>query len=292
MQVSHTEDYARAVLFMLIAAVLLPLLNATAKHLVATYPVGEVLWARYAGHLAFMLVVFAPRHGRALLASTRPALQVLRSLLFCGSSFLTFYALAFVPLATAAAISFTAPLIVTAASPLVLGERVGPSRAIAVAAGFVGALIVVRPGSGALHWASFLLLGSAMASAATQLLSRKLAAYDSPETSNTYMVVAGFVLATVPLPFVWQSPDELWDAVLFAMIGVLGGLGHYYLVRAFELAPAPFVSPFNYAQILGAALLGFLIFGQLPDFWTWCGAVIIAASGLFVLLRERTTRSH
>jgi drug/metabolite transporter (DMT)-like permease len=237
-----------------------------------------------------MLVVFAPRHGRALLASTRPALQVLRSLLFCGSSFLTFYALAFVPLATAAAISFTAPLIVTAASPLVLGERVGPSRAIAVAAGFVGALIVVRPGSGALHWAAFLLLGSAMASAVTQLLSRKLAAYDSPETSNTYMVVAGFVLATVPLPFVWQSPDEIWDAALFAMIGVLGGLGHYYLVRAFELAPAPFVSPFNYAQILGAAWLGFLIFGQLPDFWTWCGAAIIAASGLFVLLRERTTR--
>jgi drug/metabolite transporter (DMT)-like permease len=275
---------------MLLAAMLLPLLNAIVKHLVAIYPVGEVLWARYAGHLAFMLLVFAPRHGRALLASARPALQVLRSFLFCASSFLTFYALGFVPLATAAAISFTAPLIVTAASPLVLNERVGLARAVAVAFGFIGALIVVRPGSGTLHWAAFLLLGSATSSAMMQLLSRKLVAYDSPEASNTYMVVAGFVLATIPLPFVWRSPDNLTDIGLFAAIGVLGGLGHYFLVRAFELAPAPFVSPFNYAQILGAALLGFLIFGQLPDIWTWCGAGIIAGSGLFVLFRESATR--
>jgi drug/metabolite transporter (DMT)-like permease len=287
MQDSETEQYTRAVLFMLIAAVLLPLLNATAKHLVATYPVGEVLWARYAGHLGFMLVVFAPRRGRSLLASARPGLQVLRSLLFCGSSFLTFYALGFVPLATAAAISFTSPLIVTAASPLILSERVGLFRAAAVTAGFIGALIVIRPGSGALHWVAFLLLGSAAASAMTQLLSRKLAAYDSPETSNTYMVVAGFAIATVPLPFIWTSPEDLTDAFLFAVIGVLGGLGHYYLVRAFELAPASFVSPFNYAQIPGAAFLGFLIFGHLPDALTWCGAGIIAASGLFILFRER-----
>ena len=281
------DNYARAVLFMLIVAVLIPLLNAAIKYLVVTYPVAELLWARYAGHLAFMLVVFAPRHGRALLASTRPGLQVTRSLLFCGSSFLMFYALGFVPLATAAAISFTAPLIVTALSPVILGERVGLARALAVTAGFMGALIVVRPGSGALHWAAFLIFGSATTSALTQILSRKLAGQDPPETTNTYMVVAGFVLTTIPLPFFWQPPTSAWHAFLFVMLGVLGGLGHYFLVRAFELAPAPFVSPFNYVQILGAALLGFLAFGQLPDVWTWCGAGIIAGSGLFILFRER-----
>ena len=282
------DNYARAVLFMLFAAVLLPLLNASIKYLVTTYPVAELLWARYAGHLGFMLLVFWPRHGWSLLASSRPVLQVIRSLLFCGSTFLMFFALGFVPLATAAAISFTAPLIVTAASPLILGEKVRVSRALAVAAGFLGALIVVRPGSGALHWAALLIFGSATASAMTQLLSRKLAGSDSPETSNTYMVVAGFVLATIPLPFIWQPPADHWHAFLFVMLGVLGGLGHYCLVRAFELAPAPFVSPFNYAQILGAALLGFLVFGQLPDAWTWAGAGIIAASGLFILFHERT----
>jgi drug/metabolite transporter (DMT)-like permease len=281
------DNYGRAVIFMIMAAAFIPLLNAAIKYLVPTYPVAELLWARYAGHLGFMLVVFAPRHGRALLASARPGLQVARSLLFCGSTFLMFYALGFVPLATAAAISFTAPLIVTAASPFLLGEKVDLSRGLAVAAGFIGALIVVRPGSGALHWTAFLIFGSATTSALTQILSRKLAGYDSPETSNTYMVVAGFVLATIPLPFIWQPPADYWDAFLFVMLGVLGGLGHYCLVRAFELAPAPFVSPFNYAQILGAALLGFLVFGQLPDIWTWCGAGVIAASGLFLLFRER-----
>jgi drug/metabolite transporter (DMT)-like permease len=286
------DNYGRAVLFMLAAAVLLPLLNASVKYLVTTYPVAELLWARYAGHLAFMLVVFAPRHGRALLASSRPALQIARSLLFCCSTFLMFYALGFVPLATAAAISFTAPLIVTAAAPLFLGERVGLARAVAVTAGFIGALIVVRPGSGALHWAAFLIFGSAAASASTQLLSRKLVAYDSPETSNTYMVLAGFLLATIPLPFVWVPPELPWHAFLFLMLGVLGGLGHYCLVRAFELAPAPFVSPFNYAQILGAALLGVMVFGQLPDISTWVGAAIIAASGVFILFRERTRRNR
>jgi drug/metabolite transporter (DMT)-like permease len=287
---SINENYARAVLFMLLAAVLLPLLNASIKHLVTLYPVAELLWARYAGHLAFMLLVFAPRYGRSLLASSRPGLQLSRSLLFCGSTFLMFYALGFVPLATAAAISFTAPLIVTAASPFLLGEKVGLARGVAVTVGFLGALLVVRPGSGALHWAAFLIFGSATASACVQLLSRKLAGYDSPETSNTYMVLAGFLLATIPLPFIWQPPQGLWHALLFVMLGVLGGLGHYYLVRAFELAPASFVSPFNYAQILGAALLSIIVFGQVPDLWTWVGAAIIAASGLFILLRERTGR--
>lgn len=282
------DNYARAVMFMLLAAVLLPTLNATIQYLVPHYPVGELLWLRYAGHLAFMLVVFAPRYGFTLFASSRPVLQVSRSLLFCGSTLLTFYALGFVPLAAAAAIFLTAPLIVTGLAPFILGERVGLTRALVVAAGFLGALIVVRPGSGALHWAAFLIFGSAAGSALTQLLSRKVAGYDSPATSNTYMVTAGFLLASIPLPFIWQSPAGYWHAFLFVMLGVLGGLGHYFVVRAFELAPAPFVSPFNYAQILTAALLGFLVFGQLPDLWTWCGAGIIAASGLFILLHERT----
>jgi drug/metabolite transporter (DMT)-like permease len=285
---SPHENYARAVLFMLLVAVAFPLLNACIKHLVVTYPVAELLWARYAGHLGFMLVVFAPRYGRSLLASSRPGLQTLRSLLFCGSSFLMFYALGFVPLATAAAISFTAPLIVTAASPFLLGERVGLARWLAVAAGFMGALIVVRPGTGALHWAAFLIFGSAAASASTQLLSRKLAGHDSPETSNTYMVLAGFLITTIALPFVWQPPADHWDTLLFVSLGALGGLGHYWLVRAFELAPASFVSPFNYAQILGAALLSGVVFGQAPDIWTWSGAAIITGSGLFILFRERT----
>jgi drug/metabolite transporter (DMT)-like permease len=287
MMAANKDDLRRAVLFMLLVAILIPLLNALAKYLVALYPIAELLWVRYTGHLAMMLLVFGPKQGRALLASSKPVLQIIRSLLFCGSTLLSFYALGFVPLATAAAISFTAPLIVTALSSLVLGEKPGLARAIAVFVGFLGALIVVRPGSGALHWAAFLIFGSAAASAGTQLLSRKLAGYDSPETSNTYMAVSGFVLASTLLPFIWRPPADTWHALLFLMLGVVGGTGHYYLVRAFELAPASFVSPFIYTQILGAALLSFLIFGELPDVATWVGAAIITASGVYILYRER-----
>ena len=133
-------------------------------------------------------------------------------------------------------------------------------------------------------------------SAVTQVLSRKVAGHDAPETSNTYMVVAGFILTSLPLPFVWQTPASAWDALLFVSLGVLGGLGHYCLVRAFELAPAPFISPFNYAQILGAAVLSAVVFGQVPDLWTWVGAAVITLSGIFILLyerlRRRTDREH
>jgi len=286
----RADDYPRAVLFMLLAALFLPLLNAAVKTMSARYPVLELLWARYAGHLVFMLVVFAPRRGLDLLRSTRPVLQVSRSTLFCISSFVMFYALGFVPLATAVAINFTSPLIVTALAPIMLAERVGTARAIAVGVGFLGAMIVVRPGSGAYHWAAFLIFVSAATSAVTQVLSRKVAGHDAPETSNTYMVVAGFVLTSLPLPFVWQTPASAWDALLFVSLGVLGGLGHYCLVRAFELAPAPFISPFNYAQILGAAVLSAVVFGQVPDLWTWVGAAIIMLSGIFILLYERLRR--
>jgi drug/metabolite transporter (DMT)-like permease len=286
----RADDYPQAVLFMLLAALFLPLLNAAVKTMSARYPVLELLWARYAGHLVFMLVVFAPRRGLALLRSTRPVLQVSRSTLFCISSFVMFYALGFVPLATAVAINFTSPLIVTALAPIMLAERVGTARAIAVGVGFVGAMIVVRPGSGAYHWAAFLIFVSAATSAMTQVLSRKVAGHDAPETSNTYMVVAGFVLTSLPLPFVWQTPANTWDSLLFVSLGVLGGLGHYCLVRAFELAPAPFISPFNYAQILGAAVLSAVVFGQVPDLWTWVGAAVITLSGIFILLYERLRR--
>src|SRR3954447_13010411 len=215
----RSDDYPRAVLFMILAALFLPLLNAAVKYLLGRYPVLELLWARYAGHLAFMLVVFAPRRGLTLLRSTRPLLQVSRSTLFCVSTFGMFYALGFVPLATAAAVSFTAPLIVTALAPFALGERVGAARAIAVGVGFLGAMVVVRPGSGAYHWAVFLIFVSAAASAVTQVLSRKVAGHDPPETSNTYMVLAGFVLASLPLPFVWHTPANAPDALVLCSLG-------------------------------------------------------------------------
>jgi drug/metabolite transporter (DMT)-like permease len=281
------NDLNRAVLYMLAAAVLIPLLNASAKYLTHAYPVLEITWARYAGHFAYMLIAFAPRRGLRLLAASRPGLQLARSTLLCISTLIFITALRYVPLPTATAISFTAPFIVTALAPFLLAEPVGARRWLAVAIGFVGALVIVRPGMTGMNEAALLVFGSALASALYQILTRKLAAHDPAETSITYIALAGFVLTSIPLPFVWKTPASMLDAALFVSLGLFGGFGHYFLVRAFELAPAPFISPFNYSHLLGAALLSFLVFGQLPDLWTWLGSLIIVASGLSMLFAER-----
>lgn len=292
---SSGDDLRRAVLYMLYAASLIPLLNAGAKYLSGSYPIMEIVWARYAGHFFFMALFFVPRRGLAVFASARPALQLFRSaLLFCGTLFYT-NALHFVPLTTAAAISFTAPFIVTALAPSMLGERVGWRRWIAVALGFAGAMVVVRPGLDAVHWAAFLVFGSALLSAFYQIFTRKLAFIDAPETSITYIAVAGFLGASLALPFNLKIPETALDAAVFVSLGISGGFGHYFLVRAFELAPAPFLSPFNYAQLLATVVLGYFVFGQFPDAWTWLGAALIVASGLDMLYFEsrarRTARS-
>ena len=122
--------------------------------------------------------------------------------------------------------------------------------------------------------------------------ARKLAAHDEAETSITYIALAGFLLTTVPLPFVWQTPASGFDCLVFLSLGLFGGFGHYFMVRAFELAPAPFVSPFNYGQLIGATLLSVVVFGQLPDVWVWAGALVIAGSGVLMLFAERHARSQ
>ena len=195
-----------AVAYMLLAAAVLPTINACAKALDG-FPVVQITWARYAGHFLFMIAVFAPTHGIGMLRSTRPSLQLLRSALHCASAVITFTALGSVALPTATAISFTAPLIVTALAPFLLGERLTGDRAFAVALGFLGALVIVRPGLGGWNLAIGMLLLNAVASANVQILSRKVSGYDRAVTSNTYMVLIGFVLTSLPLPFVWRTPD-------------------------------------------------------------------------------------
>src|SRR5215207_1205846 len=195
-------------------------------------------------HLHAAVLPAAARHPDPRLLAAGAAA---RSTLLCISTVIFVTGLPYVPLATASAISFTGPFIVTALAPLVLGERVGPKRSAAVAIGFVGALVIVRPGAAGMNTAALLFFGSAFFSAMYQLLTRKLAAHDSAETSITYIALAGFVLTTIPLPFVWKTPVSWHDALLFFGLGLFGGFGHYFIVRAYEIA-APFVSPFNYLQ--------------------------------------------
>lgn len=287
------DNLPRAVAFMVLVAIFIPILNASAKYLAeAKYPVIEIVWWRYAGHFLVMLLVFVPRLGSRLLVATSPTLQLVRSSLLAASTLIFMSALAYVPLTTATAMSFTGPFIVTALAPLLLGERVGPVRWMFVIFGFAGALIILRPGTGAVEPAAFLLLGSALTSALYQIMSRKLASHDRAETSITYIALAGFVLTTPALPFIWVTPANLFDWVLFAMLGVFGGFGHYFWQRALEIAPAPFVSPFSYLGLIGAALLSVVVFGQFPDVFVWIGAFIIAGSGIFMLIYEHRQRAR
>jgi drug/metabolite transporter (DMT)-like permease len=268
------------------AGVTFPLVNTCAKLLSARYPIVEIVWARFAGHLLFSLVLFLPSRGPLLLVARRPGLQVLRSVLLFGATALFVSAIGRVQLATASAINFSAPLIVTALSLPLLGERVGWKRTVAVVVGFAGVLLILRPGAGIIDPALLLLCGQVICYALYQIATRRVGAYDNAETGIVYAALVGTAAASLALPFAFRLPESVGDVALFLGLGLFGGLGHYCLTRGFQLAPAALLSPLGYSELLGATLLGWLVFGNVPDAFTWAGAVVIVASGLYVAGRR------
>jgi drug/metabolite transporter (DMT)-like permease len=285
--VARTQNIGRAILYMAVAMALLPCLNAGAKYLGHSYATVEVVWARYAGHFAYMVVAFFPRRGPRLFYTGRLGVQVLRSALLVSATGVYFTALRFTELPTAAVIGFSSPFIITALSALMLKEPVGPRRWGAVAVGFLGALFILRPGSGVVHAASLLVLISATCNALYQILTRQLAERDTAETSNTYIAVVGFVVTSLAVPFFWQTPRSPFDLMVFVSLGVFGGFGHYFIVKALEWGPAAVIAPLNYGQLVGTVIIGYLAFGEWPDRWTWLGAAVIIMSGLYIFYRER-----
>jgi drug/metabolite transporter (DMT)-like permease len=257
-------------------------MSGTAKVLGATYSSLQISWARAFVHIVFLLVFFVPRHGLTVLRTSRPFLQLARSTLLFTSNLLTFIALIFIPLAKQTSISQTAPLIVTLLAGPMLGERTTRARIIALACGFVGVLVIIRPGTAVFHWASIGVVISAVSFALYQILTRKIAGDDSAETSALYSSVVGAFGMLLVLPFVWITPHSLADLGGFIAMGMLGALGHYCLAIAFRLGPANILAPFQYFQLLAAVLVGFVLFGDLPDAFTWLGAAVIVASGLFI----------
>ena len=291
MNPARNADALRGIMFMCLACSLFPVLNACAKLLGNSYPITEVVWARYAGHLAVILVMFMPRRGWRLFVARRPWMQSFRSLLLFGSTAFYFTALHYLPLATAASISFTSPFIVMALSIPMLGERVGMHRIGAAMIGFAGALIIIRPGFEEAHWSSLLVLASASCFALYSVLTRKVAGIDTAETMITYAALVGVVVAALALPwFAWVWPASAVDFLLFALMGICGGVGHLFVIKAFTYGQASMVSPFNYVQLVGATLLGYVLFDNFPDAWTWVGAAMIVAGGLYVAYREGLRR--
>ncbi|TAJ83229.1 DMT family transporter [Reyranella sp.] len=277
----------RAILSIIFSVLCFSVLNAISKTLSQTFPVVEVIWGRYIFAFIFMLVLFLPQSGMNLFRWHNVPSQIIRGLLLFFSSFLYFHGIVYLPLATAASISLTSPLVVTALSSKFLGEPVGPRRWAACAVGFIGALIVVRPGHAHFEWHSLLIVASTLCSSLYQLFSRRYGQTERPDASATMATIVGTVVAMPLLPFEWVTPTLGWHWALFVGMGVMAGVGHYFLTIAYSQAPAAVVAPFNYMQLLGAALLGYLVFQDVPDFWTWIGAGVIVCSGLYLGHVER-----
>jgi len=270
------------ILFMCATGLLFPLMSAAAKLLGEEYSSLQVSWARAFGHIVFLLALFLPRFGLRVLQTRRPALQLARSGLLFTSNLCAFAALTFIPLAKSAAISLAAPLFVAVLAWRMLGERTTTGRIVALLAGFAGVLVVIRPGAEVFHPAAFLALASAACYATYQVLTRRVAGADLPETSAVLSSAVGAFGMLLVLPFVWRTPASWPDVTLFCSLGVFGALGHYCVAYALRYAPANVVSPFGYVQLLGSVAVGWLVFADLPDAATWLGAAIIVAAGLYV----------
>jgi drug/metabolite transporter (DMT)-like permease len=271
---------------MVLAILLFTLMDSIAKTLTATYAVPQVVWGRYTFHLVVVLA-WAPWLGSELVRTRFPIMQVGRGLLLAFATLCMVTALSFIPLADAYTVTFVAPLLVTVLSIPMLGERVSWRRWSAVIAGFVGVLIVLRPGLGVMHWAAALPLVTATCFALYQILTRIVSrgVGESPFAMSFYLALVGTLTLSALAPFFWR-PIAPWDWLWLFAMGAFGATGHLLLIRALTLAPASLLAPFTYSQIVGALAIGYWIFGDLPDGWTLVGCAVIVASGLFVFYRE------
>ena len=251
-------------------------------------PTAEVVFVRYLGHLV-LVIAFALPLGERFLRTANPGDVGVRGAFLLFSTILNFAALGFLPLTTTAAIFFSSPLWVCLLSIPLLGEEVGPRRWAAMAVGFLGVLVVTRPWTGPMHWAVPLLgRRGALRRASTRSSTRKLAGRDSATTQQFYAALVA-TLGTAPLALpVWTWPGGWASWLAFFAIGVFGWASHQVLIIAHRYAPASTLAPISYAQMIFMIASSWLIFAQPPDVWVLAGAAIVAASGLYIWLRERT----
>lgn len=260
--------------------------DTMAKFLTETLHPVQIVWCRQFGLLLGVFVLLSLR-GKSLLRSSHPKLQIARGVLAAFSATLFIIAVSYVPLADAVAITFVAPFMVTVMGALILGETVGVRRWTAVTIGFVGTLIVIRPGLGVIHPAAGLLIIAAAAFALRQVLSRILAGGDTTHTTFAYTAIVSWFLLTIPMPFFWQTPTTGLEIGLLVAMAIVAAVAEFLVIMALDTAQAVVVAPVHYSLLLWGTLYGFAVFGQLPDGWTWVGATIIVASGLYTLNRER-----
>jgi len=268
---------------------IVPLMDVVAKLLSADFPVMQIVWGRFTFHLLwllpFLLVWFRPRD----LVPRHPAIQLLRGFFLLAATLCFFLAISFMPIADALALLFISPMVCTMLSPWVLGERVGFWRWLAVAGGFLGALIVVRPGFGVFQWASLSALAAGALHGAYLVTTRRLSGSTNPAITLFYTALVGAAAMSLVMPVVWVAPGAAaWGWM--ALMGLFAASGHFLIIKSFERAPAPVVAPVGYVEIIVATLAGYLVFSDFPDAWTWLGITVIVASGVAISVREHRHR--
>jgi drug/metabolite transporter (DMT)-like permease len=281
----------KGIALILASTVFLGISDVTAKYLSATLPSVEIAWIRFLVFALIMTPAMVPATPLFALRTTCLGLQVMRGAALLGSSLFFITGLRYLPIAEASATGFVSPLFVTALSIVLLSESVGIRRWLATATGLGGVLIILRPGSSAFHAAAFFPLVSALCWACTLIMTRMMSGREHSVTTMTYSSIVGLGILSALVPFAWVAPS--WHDVIFGLlIGVASTAGQWIVVLAFRYADASVLAPFSYTQLVWVSLLGFLIFGEVPDSWTVVGAVFIVASGLYTAHRERVRRSQ
>ena len=281
----------KGIALMILAIVFFSLLDASAKYLSLTFVTMQVIFVRFFSHLACTVAAVPPRDIPLLWRTRRPLLQWLRAGSLVGATTCNFIAIKHLQLAETTSIFFAGPLLVAALAGPFLGEWIGPRRWSAVIGGFIGVLIITRPGFGDMHWAVIFSIGAVCFYAALSLLTRMMAATESILSAQFYTGVLGVLAYGPMMPFVWEWPADTLSIVLFIATGFFGFLGHSCLVAAHRYAPAPILAPFIYTQIVTMTALGYLVFGDIPGQWTLIGAAVVIASGGYLLVREREVKS-
>ncbi len=269
-----------AIGFAVTACGLFAVMDTATKYVVQTVPVLMALWVRYMVQALFSSAWLLPSHGRTIWRTRQPRLLLLRGLLLVTSTILAILSLRLMPVGEFVAIIMVTPVLVTVLSATVFGERVSPGQWLCVVVGFVGAVLIVQPGSARFTWSILLPLGCMASAVGYQLLSGYLGRTEQPATVHFYSMWVGAIISTLLLPWGWtlvQSP-LMWSLLL--MMGMIGAISHFLLALAYQRAPATVVVPYIYSQVGFAVLFGWLVFGDFPDHWSLAGIALVILSGI------------
>ena len=271
---------------MLSAMLAFTVLDASGKFVLQSLSLPVAVFFRYFIALILASLLISGSGGKTLLKTHHPILQMLRGFFLLSSTMLNFVAMSYLQLAQTAAISFTIPLWVCALSVPLLGEHVGIRRWTAVLVGFLGILVIMRPGTQSFHWAMLCSLGATLNGALYNITTRKVGAHDGAETSLLYVCLFGSLGALLPATYAWATPQG-WQWLPLILMGFAGAAGHFMLIKAHRIANAAVLAPFAYTQIIWMIIAGYLLFKNIPDFWTLVGASIVIASNIYIFARER-----